>query len=192
MQKIIIVIGIGIIALALGGCPRPAETPPAGEQTATLPAPTPAPESSAAGGGEAAAPAESGAEEGEWKKVWGPDEAKVKVEAFYPFNEDHQWVQDYAKEIAERYPDTVQVTVYDMYSEEGSKVWEERGLHCGAWVIDGKVAEAPNGIQLLKSETAGGWKKEELFEAVAAAVAKAEGGGSEKSAPAGKSGKATG
>lgn len=174
MQKILIIIGIVAVALALGGCPKPAETPPAGEQTAVTPAPAPAPEGSA--GEEAAAPEESGTEPEEWKKVWGPDEAKVKVEAFYPFNEDHQWVQDYAKEIVEKYPETVQVTVYDFYSEEGGKLWEERGLSCGAWLINGKIAESPTGIQMLRSETAGGWKKEELFEAVANAVKQAEGG----------------
>lgn len=174
MQKTLIIVGIVTVALALGGCPKPAETPPAGEQTAVTPAPAPAPEGSA--GEETAVPEESGTEPEEWKKVWGPDEAKVKIEAFYPFNEDHQWVQDYAKEIVEKYPDTVQVTVYDFYSEEGSKLWEERGLNCGAWLINGKIAESPSGIQILRSETAGGWKKAELFEAVADAVKQAESG----------------
>lgn len=165
-------IGIVITALAMGGCAKPAETPPSMDQTATTPVPGPAPASSATGGSETAAPEE----EEVWKKVWGPEDAKVKVEAFYPFNEDHQWVQDYAKEISEKYPETVQVTVYDFYSDEGGKVWQERGLSCGAWLINGKIAESQTGTQMLRSEVGGGWKKTELFEAVADAVKKAESG----------------
>jgi ABC-type glycerol-3-phosphate transport system substrate-binding protein len=94
---------------------------------------------------------------------------KVKIEAFYPLTEGHEWVQKYAKEIEEKYPTQVEVVVYDVTTDKGAAEWEKRGLTCGVWQINGETV-------FQRSEAVGGWKKPELLEAVKKAVEQAKGG----------------
>jgi hypothetical protein len=172
-----------LIALAVVGCARKTETPtpptPAAAGPVAGQTPTPAAGGPAAGGSETTGPAKGvpvasesgagGAEEGKWKTEWGPDEAKVQVEAFYPLTEEgHEWVKKYAQEIADKYP-TVKVIVYDTTSDEGGAEWEGRGLTCGVWQINRETV-------FQRSEAVGGWKKSDLLEAVKKAVDQAKEG----------------
>jgi hypothetical protein len=170
-MKRIVIGGMVLIALAVVGCAKKVETTAPPGQVA------PAVEYLESTGPGAGVPVEpksgAGGSEEEWKTEWGPEDAKVKVEALYPLTEGHEWVKEYAKEIADKYPTQVKVIVFDVTTDQGGEEWGSRGLTCGVWQINGETV-------LQRSESVGGWKKPELLEKVKKAVDEAGGGGAEK------------
>ena len=69
----------------------------------------------------------------------GNADAPIKVEAYYPLNESHQFIVDYLFEFAEAHPDQVYVEVVDMQTPEGRKRWQDTGLSCAGVFINGKT-----------------------------------------------------
>lgn len=118
-----------------------------------------------------------------WKTEFGNPRAKVKLEALYPIGwGGHEWVIEYAKEIASSFPGKVYAVVIDWSTEQGVKELEKRKLSCGAFLINGKRIARVGGkqIEFVKSPLLGGWTKEQLKKAVAAEVQKVYGEGVSK------------
>lgn len=115
----------------------------------------------------------------EWKRTFGDSKAKVKVEAFYPIGfGGHEWVEEFVKELIDEFPGKVYAVIIDWSVEEGMMERNKRGLSCGAFLINGKHTVTVDGesISFLRNPMLGGWTKEQLKKAVAAAVRSAYGG----------------
>lgn len=69
----------------------------------------------------------------------GPS-AKVVLEAYYPFNESHQFIADYLQSLPEKYGPDVVVELIDMETDEGHARWEKTGLSCGGVFVNGKTS----------------------------------------------------
>jgi len=66
-------------------------------------------------------------------------EPTVKIEAYYPFNESHQFIGDYLKELEKKYPGQVAVELIDFRYPEGRERWMKTGLSCAGVFINGKT-----------------------------------------------------
>ena len=101
---------------------------------------------------------------------YGKPEAPIKVEAYYPLNEDHQFIVDYLRLFAEARPEQVSVVIYDMQSTIGRERWSATGLTCAGLIINGKTTyeitteEGPQTVSFIKRP--GAFWTEEDFEAV--------------------------
>ncbi len=80
--------------------------------------------------GPSSAPLTSGAAEGD---------VPVVIEAYYPLNEGHKFIADYALGVGEANPETVRVTVYDLQSEIGREKWSATGLTCAGIFVNGST-----------------------------------------------------
>ena len=67
-------------------------------------------------------------------------EAPVKIVAYYPFNEDHQFIADYLKEFAAAHPGEVELELIDFRTPEGRERWMTTGLGCAGVFINGKTS----------------------------------------------------
>ena len=79
--------------------------------------------------------------------------AKVKIEAYYPLNEEHSFIGDYIKSFEKKYPGVVSVRLVDFRSSDGYDEWRKSGLSCGGVIINGKSAfdiETPEGPKTVK------------------------------------------
>jgi hypothetical protein len=68
--------------------------------------------------------------------VGNPD-APVKLMAFYPLNEGHQFIADYVQEFAEAHSEHVYLEVIDFRTSEGMVVWQDTGLSCAGVLVNG-------------------------------------------------------
>jgi hypothetical protein len=71
--------------------------------------------------------------------VVGPPDAPIKVEAYYPLNEGHQFIADYLKEFAEARPGQVRLEVVDFRTPAGAQRWESTGLTCAGVFVNGRT-----------------------------------------------------
>jgi hypothetical protein len=99
------------------------------------PGPSPQPSSTVAN----AVPGK-GAPSAEVSKASSQPSAKVVIEAYYPFNEKHQFIADYLKTLPQKYGPDVSVELIDMETEEGQARWEKTGLSCGGVFVNGKTS----------------------------------------------------
>jgi len=65
--------------------------------------------------------------------------AVVTIEAYYPLNEEHQYIADYLEELEDRYQGKVGVQIWDTATTEGRKKWMESGLTCMGVFVNGKT-----------------------------------------------------
>lgn len=72
------------------------------------------------------------------KSAQKKDSAKVKIEAYYPFNEEHKFIGDYLKTFEKKYPGKVSVRLIDFRTSDGYDEWRKTGLSCGGIIINGK------------------------------------------------------
>jgi ABC-type glycerol-3-phosphate transport system substrate-binding protein len=72
----------------------------------------------------------------------GAEEQKtpVQVVAYYPFNEDHQFIADYLEEFAAAHPEEVELELVDFRTPEGRERWMTTGLSCAGVFIDGETS----------------------------------------------------
>jgi ABC-type glycerol-3-phosphate transport system substrate-binding protein len=70
----------------------------------------------------------------------GEEKTSVEVVAYYPFNEDHQFIADYLEEFAAAHPGEVELEVVDFRTPEGRERWMTTGLGCAGVFIDGKTS----------------------------------------------------
>jgi len=93
------------------------------------------------GGGEtttAAGPSAGAQIASEAQSAPKPD-AAVVIEAYYPFNESHQFIADYLKSVEAANPGKVSVTLYDMQTSEGRQKWSAAGLSCAGVFVNGST-----------------------------------------------------
>ena len=93
------------------------------------------------GGGEtttAAGPSAGAQSASEAQSAPKPDVAVV-IEAYYPFNESHQFIADYLKSVEATNPGKVSVTLYDMQTSEGRQKWTAAGLSCAGVFVNGST-----------------------------------------------------
>lgn len=82
--------------------------------------------------------------------------AQVKIDAYYPLNEEHSFIGDYIKSFENKYPGKVSVRLVDFRSSDGYDEWRKSGLSCGGVIINGKSAfdietsEGPKTIRFLR------------------------------------------
>ena len=65
--------------------------------------------------------------------------AIVTIEAYYPLNEEHQYIADYLENLADRYQGKVAVQIWDTATTEGRKKWMGSGLTCMGVFVNGKT-----------------------------------------------------
>ncbi|MBI3919979.1 MAG: molybdate ABC transporter substrate-binding protein [Armatimonadetes bacterium] len=142
----------GALAVTLAGC-TPKATP--GGKVPNMEGKPLAKAETGKDEGKGGAPAESGA----WKAEYGPSDAKVVVECFYPM-EGHDWVKALNKKILDKYPDEVRILHINWQTDEGLRVLEAEKLEpCGQYLVNKKVV-------VKKNPVLGGWKDEDLLKAV--------------------------
>ena len=81
------------------------------------------------------------------------DTKKVKIEAYYPFNEEHKFVSDYLETFEKKYPGEVSVRLIDFRTSEGYDEWRKTGLSCGGILINDKSEfdiETSNGKKTIR------------------------------------------
>ena len=69
--------------------------------------------------------------------VVGEPDAPVKIMAFYPLNEGHQFIADYVQEFAEAHSEYVYLEVIDFRTSDGMAVWQKTGLSCAGVMVNG-------------------------------------------------------
>jgi len=98
-----------------------------------------------------------------WKLEYGPSDAKVVVECFYPM-EGHEWVAELNNKILANYPNQVRILHINWQTDSGLRELEARKLEpCGQYLIDGQIV-------VKRNQTLGNWKDEDLLNAVKKAV----------------------
>ena len=98
--------------LTFAGCSAARET---ADQTGPVPEPVAQPEAEAEAG------------------------AIVTIEAYYPLNEEHQYIADYLQDLEDRYQGKVSVQIWDTATTEGRKKWMGSGLTCMGVFVNGKT-----------------------------------------------------
>jgi len=74
-----------------------------------------------------------------WKLDFGPTDAKVVVECFYP-TEGHEWVQELNNKILKKHPAEVRIEYINWQRDEGLRMLEEKKLEpCGQYLVNGRV-----------------------------------------------------
>ncbi|MFA6129382.1 MAG: molybdate ABC transporter substrate-binding protein [Candidatus Omnitrophota bacterium] len=97
--------------------------------------------------------------------------AKVNIQAYYPFNEEHLYIKDYLETLPQKFNGLVKVECVDFRSDEGYVLWRKTGLACGGILINGKYkfSISKDGkakeVEFLKKIDLF-WTKEELEDAV--------------------------
>jgi len=103
-----------------------------------------------------------------WKLDFGPTDAKVVVECFYP-TEGHEWVQELNNKILKKHPAEVRIEYINWQRDEGLRMLEEKKLEpCGQYLVNGRVV-------VKKSQALGNWTDDDLLIAVDKAVKEAYG-----------------
>lgn len=77
----------------------------------------------------------------------------VKIEAYYPFNDEHKFIGNYLKTFEKKYPGKVSVRLVDFRASEGYDEWRKTGLSCGGVLINGKSEfelDTPQGKKILR------------------------------------------
>ena len=69
---------------------------------------------------------------------WGAADAKVRVLAFFPIDEDHAGLIDLLKGIAEQYPGKVYVRYVDYRTPEGAAIFQRAGAAGRTLMINGE------------------------------------------------------
>jgi ABC-type glycerol-3-phosphate transport system substrate-binding protein len=85
------------------------------------------------------APAQTAPEEPQPTSAAAP--VAVDIVAYYPFNESHQFIADYLKQVEKLNPGNVRVTLYDMQTPEGRKKWSTSGLSCAGVFVNGSTRQ---------------------------------------------------
>ena len=114
--------------------------------------------------------------------AWGPEDAKVRVTAFFPIDEPHQRLMDLLESIAEEYQDKVYIRYADYRTAEGAQLFAHAELQVSAILINGSNSidlDSPTGRRTVDFVKDMGryWTADDLREAVAQTVAEVYGGG---------------
>ena len=153
MRRLLIAALGGLAMAVLPACSRQPATPEAAPRSDVPREGAKAPVTPGAQG----TPAEA------WKFEYGPSDAKVVIECFYPL-EGHEWVAELNKKILTNYPNQVRILHINWQTDSGLRELEARKLEpCGQYLIDGQIV-------VKRNQTLGNWKDEDLLNAVEKAV----------------------
>ena len=153
MRRLLIAALGGLAMAVLPACHRQPATPEAASRSDVPREGAKAPVTPGAQG----TPAEA------WKLEYGPSDAKVVIECFYPM-EGHEWVAELNKKILANYPNQVRILHINWQTDSGLRELEAKKLEpCGQYLIDGQIV-------VKKNQTLGNWKDEDLLNAVKKAV----------------------
>ena len=113
--------------------------------------------------------------------VWGSEDAKVRVTAFFPIDKPHQRLMDLLESIAQEYGDKVYIRYADYRTPEGARLFAQAEIQVSAILINGSNSvelESPTGPRTVDFVKDMGryWTGDDLRQAVAQAVAEAYGG----------------
>ncbi len=106
-------------------------------------------------------------------------EKEVILQAYYPFNEKHQYIADFVLSLSKKYGDSVKVEIIDFRDTSpggGYDKWRATGLTCagiflnGEYSVDVEIDGEVKNIRLLRKPGTG-WEKHELEAAVVQALA---------------------
>lgn len=64
--------------------------------------------------------------------------ARVSIEAYYPFNEEHLFMKEYLETLTGKFNGQVKVECVDFRNDQGYLRWRKSGLTCGGILINGK------------------------------------------------------
>lgn len=94
----------------------------------------------------------------------------IKVEAYYPGNEDHAYLRKLVEGLSERYPGKVQGEFIDFTTDEGYARWhDQRKMSCGGILLNGRQTflverqGKPVEVTFMMSEKSGEWTPDDLF-----------------------------
>ncbi|OGV73278.1 MAG: hypothetical protein A3K19_14445 [Lentisphaerae bacterium RIFOXYB12_FULL_65_16] len=118
--------GLALILLGAAGCGKGGD-----RQTTDTAPPAAKPEAAASGGGASCSPGGASCD-----FAGGPEDAKVKVEAFYPGR--HEDTLAAVKDLLTEFPGQVRVEIVDWRTEQGLARRDATGLVCAGVVINGK------------------------------------------------------
>ncbi len=111
-----------------------------------------------------------------------PTETAVLLQAYYPFNEQHQYIADFVLSLSEKYGDSVKAEIIDFRDtsqDGGYDKYRATGLTCagiflnGEYKVDVEVDGEVKSIRFLRKPGTG-WEKDELEAAVVQTLAKAK------------------
>ncbi len=110
--------------------------------------------------------------------AWGDADAKTRVLAFYPIDEDHAWLMDLLKDLVEKHPGKLYVRYVDYRTPEGNAIFTRAGGTGRAVLIDGENAfdiETENRTYTVDfvGEMGRYWTEEDLKVAISQAVERA-------------------
>ena len=71
-------------------------------------------------------------------RQWGAEDAKVRIEAYFPINESHEVVMALLEDLAEEYPGKVSVKYIDYRTQEGAQLLAQTQLGSSGLLINGK------------------------------------------------------
>ncbi len=112
---------------------------------------------------------------------WGPENAKVQIEAFYPIDERHQRLVDLLKKAAtEEYPGKLHVMYIDYRTPEGAAMMRRAEIQVAAMLFNGENSvdlEGPVGVRTVDFVRDIGrfWTEDDLKQAIEHEIAKAYG-----------------
>jgi hypothetical protein len=114
---------------------------------------------------------------------WGNAEAKVRVVAFYPIDDEHQRLKEVLQEIADEYGDRVYVRYADPRTPEGAGMFQRAQLNATSVLINGEntVEIRTGGVtrEVTFAQQMGRfWTAKDLNAAVAQEIAEVYGAGS--------------
>ena len=101
----------------------------------------------------------------------GNAQAKVIIQAYYPFNEEHVFIKDYLETLPKKFNGQVSVECVDFRNDEGYVLWRKTGLACGGILINGKNKftinkdGSPKEVEFLK-RTGLVWNNDDLEAAI--------------------------
>jgi len=71
-------------------------------------------------------------------REWGAEDAKVRIEGYFPINESHEAVMALLEDLTEEYPGKVYVKYIDYRTQEGARLLAQQGLSGSGLLINGK------------------------------------------------------
>jgi hypothetical protein len=113
-------------------------------------------------------------------REWGPEDAKVRVVAFYPMDDEHQPLMELLEELVERYGDRLYVKYVDYRTPEGQAAFQLAEQTSRGLLINGdnsvRMESDPEAHEVTFVQEMGRyWTADDLRAAVAQEVRKAYG-----------------
>jgi molybdate transport system substrate-binding protein len=99
----------------------------------------------------------------------GQPNAKVRVEAFYPLDDEHKWVVTTLHDAAQTFGEKVLIRAFDIGTDWGRREWQKRGLQCGGVLINDKSCFTVDAqkVSFLRNPGDSTWTENQLWAVIA-------------------------